>query len=328
MLLNPLAPTPAEDGNSTAQELYLAVGSPVVWTYLVTNTGNSGLNSIKISDTSGSFSPVYVSGDTNANGVLDPGETWLYTSQGVSSYHVVAGQYLSSATVTATDVHLGTSVTANDPSDHFGVVNQISVDKAVNAVDPWHPTVYEDANSAPGPVLITGSTVTWTYLVTNQGNTPVDLAGLQDDAGNGQSGPRLQRRHVRSAGTPTRTVCSIRARRGSSRPPGSSGPGEYTNTATASGQVLGEPVPASVTATDVAHLYGTAPGIHVVEARQRSGRASRPARRSSWPPGPTSPSPTSSPTTTATSLGGITLVDDNGTPGNTTDDLHADLRLG
>ena len=39
-------------------------------------------------------------------------------------------------------------------SNYYGARNQILITKAVNAVDPMHPTAYEDANSAPGPILL------------------------------------------------------------------------------------------------------------------------------------------------------------------------------
>ena len=181
--VNPSDPTVYEEGDTTAQELYLDVGTAVTWTYLVTNSGNSSLSGIKITDTSGSFTPKYLSGDTNNNGKLDPGETWLYTSNGVTSYSVVAGQYLSSATVTGTDVHLGTTVTSTDPSDHFGAINQLVVTKAVNAANPWSPTAYELAQAAPGPIVPAGSSVTWSYLVTNQGSTSLDVVAVMDDLG-------------------------------------------------------------------------------------------------------------------------------------------------
>src|SRR5262249_53685796 len=112
----------------------------------------------------------------------------------------VAGQYLSSATVTGTDVHRGTNVSATDAADHFGATNQIVVQKAVNAVDPLHPTAYEDANNAPGVILPVGSTVTWTYLVTNTGSTSLDLMEVQDDNGTGNPDTGFPANPVYTAG--------------------------------------------------------------------------------------------------------------------------------
>ncbi len=200
--VDPLAPTASEEGDTTAHQLYLPVGTPLVWTYRVTNTGTTPLRVSGIVDdngtpanTSDDFAPLpvtvtwngatYNTGDTNHNGLLDVGEVWLYTSAGVSHATVAAGEYKNTATVTGVEPHLGTVVTASDVSYHFGALNKLVVRKAVNAADPLHPTAYEDANYAPGPVLTAGSTVTWTYLVTNLGNTALDVSSLIDDNGTG-----------------------------------------------------------------------------------------------------------------------------------------------
>jgi hypothetical protein len=302
----------------------------VVWTYRVANTGNSALKSITIADTSGRFAPKYVSGDTNTNGLLDPGETWLYTSAGVSgaAYSVVGGQYLSAATVTGTDAHLGSTVTASDASDHFGALNQIAVHKAVNAVDPWHPTAFEDANYAPGPILLAGSTVTWTYLITNSGTTSLDLTGVQDDLGTGNP----------DSGIPVTAVPGFYGDTNGNgmldpgetwlfSATGTVVPGQYKNTVTATATVLGEPTPTEKTATDVAYLFGTNPGIQVVKQAKAAG-ASGNGQADRTPGSPLLFASGSTLTytyfvtaTTATPLGSITIVDDNGTPAATADDL-------
>src|SRR5262249_17517211 len=75
------------------------------------------------------------------------------------------------------------TVSSTDRSYHFGAAATLTLEKAVNAADPWHPTVYEDADYAAGVVLRTGATVTWTYLVKNTGDVAVDLTGVTDDGG-------------------------------------------------------------------------------------------------------------------------------------------------
>jgi len=95
---DPLNPTALEDANTPTGQV-LPIGTPVVWTYVVRNTGNIALT-INLRDDFGTptnladdFSPKYVSGDTNGNGKIDPNEVWLFTSVGMRSYNVVAGQY-------------------------------------------------------------------------------------------------------------------------------------------------------------------------------------------------------------------------------------------
>src|SRR5262249_55911834 len=124
-----------------------------------------------------------VSGDANNNHLLDVGETWLYTSQGVVGYTVQPGPYGNLATVTATGSS-GRTVTAKDANYHFGLSSSLVARKAINAVDPLHPTAAEDANDPANPrQLLVGSNVVWTYLLVNTSTTPLTVTALVDDAG-------------------------------------------------------------------------------------------------------------------------------------------------
>src|SRR5262249_49896840 len=102
---SPLAPTAAEDANDSNSPRQLATGATVVWTYLVPTTGTAAFAVTSLVDDNGTpddrrddFSPVYVSGD-NGNGLVDVGETWLYTSAGVVSHQAKAGLHGNVATV-------------------------------------------------------------------------------------------------------------------------------------------------------------------------------------------------------------------------------------
>src|SRR5262249_1592027 len=121
---DPLHPTAAEDANDPNNPRLLATGTAATWTYLVTNPRLPPLTVNHITDAVGTpgvpgddFHPAYVSGDANNNHLLDVGETWLYTSQGVVNYSVQPGQYGNLATVAASGPS-GQTVTANDPSYH------------------------------------------------------------------------------------------------------------------------------------------------------------------------------------------------------------------
>jgi hypothetical protein len=175
----------------TAPGVYLPVGTPVVWTYKVLANGDDlqiALTSFQ--DDSGTpgtpsddFRPLYVSGDTNANGLLDSGEVWIFTSEGVETYTVQSGQYSNTATAAGTDQGTGTATAATGTNYHFGVASEVRVKTAVNAVSPNSPTVAEDADFAPGRILDVGTMVTWTYQVFNDGNVPLNITSLRDDAG-------------------------------------------------------------------------------------------------------------------------------------------------
>ena len=122
----------------------LPIGTSVVWTYLVRNTGQTGLSNVVLVDDAGTpgnpaddFSPVFVSGDTDGDGLLDPTETWLYTSQGRASYTATADLFTNVATATAN--RSGSTVTDSDVANLVGDVLPppppagIHIEKSVNA---------------------------------------------------------------------------------------------------------------------------------------------------------------------------------------------------
>src|SRR5262249_49343522 len=123
-------------------------------------------------------------GDTDHDNVLDPGETWLFTSAGVFTQQAQLGLHVNIATVTAQSVQNKVSVSDTDPANYTGApVDGIVVKKAVNAVDPLAPTTLEDGDTAPGQSLLVGTNLVFTYLVTNTGQTDLVNPVVMDDAG-------------------------------------------------------------------------------------------------------------------------------------------------
>jgi LPXTG-motif cell wall-anchored protein len=154
---------------------YLVVGSTVTWTYVVTNPGDVALADIKVTDNMG-VNPVYQGGDTNTDGLLDVTETWTYKATGTAT----AGQYANIGFVTGFYQQGEKQVAAEDPSHYWGYIPppvdpdtpRIDIEKATNGVDADLPT---------GPSVPVGSTVTWTYVVTNTGNVPLTDVKVTDD---------------------------------------------------------------------------------------------------------------------------------------------------
>ena len=171
----------------TSPGVFIAVGDTATFTYQVTNTGNAEFDAISVIDDNGTpadssddFLATFVSGDTDLNGFLSPGETWAYDAPS-NVRTVTTGQYTNSATVTANPVDSGgidiaglADQTASDSSNHFGFGAQISVEKSTNG---------QDADVSPGPSIVVGDTATFTYTVTNPGNIELSGIAITDDNG-------------------------------------------------------------------------------------------------------------------------------------------------
>ena len=148
---------------------HVAAGSTVTFTYVVTNTGNVPLANVTVTDDK--LGPITsFTGDTNGNGLLDLTETWTYTQTATA----LAGQQTNIGTVTGQDANSppGTTVTDDNPANYFGDAPGINIVKFVNG---------QDADSPTGPHVAAGSTVTFTYVVTNTGNVPLANVVVTDD---------------------------------------------------------------------------------------------------------------------------------------------------
>lgn len=157
----------------------IAVGGVVRWTYAVTNTGSVPLTAVTVVDDMVDADDIDCDG-TGSNvvpGPLAPGAAFTCEATGAA----IEGQYANLGTVTGiapetTDVNGervdGMEVTDEDPSHYFGVLPAIDIEKATNGHDADDPT---------GPRIPVGSTVTWTYVVTNTGNVPLTDVTVSDD---------------------------------------------------------------------------------------------------------------------------------------------------
>jgi hypothetical protein len=151
--------TNGQDADSTPGP-FIPVGSPVNWSYLVTNNSNVELTSVKVIDDRG----VVV---TCPKTTLAAAESMTCTGNGTA----VAGQYGNLGTVTAA-APTGSSVTDADPSHYFGQSASIDIEKATNG---------QDADTPPGPSILVGSPVNWTYVVTNTSNVALTNVTVTDD---------------------------------------------------------------------------------------------------------------------------------------------------
>ncbi|MEM7083989.1 MAG: SdrD B-like domain-containing protein [Pseudomonadota bacterium] len=141
---------------------FITVGTPITWTYVVTNNTNVEVTGINVADDQGVKVTCPVS-------TLAPGQSITCTGTGTAT----EGQYANIGTVTG-NTPGGTALSASDPSHYFGEVGSLDIEKSTNGLD---------ADVAPGPVLLAGSPVSWTYIVTNNTNAEVSAISVTDDQG-------------------------------------------------------------------------------------------------------------------------------------------------
>lgn len=211
--------------DSSAEAPKLPVGSPVIWTYVVVNTGEVTLTGVTVTDDRG----VAV---TCPKTVLAAGESMTCTAAGTA----VAGLYCNLGTATATPEGGSLQVKATDPACYLGVTPAITIEKRVNG---------QDADEAPGPKVRKGSAVQWTYAVTNTGDVPLTAVTVTDDRGAAVSCPKS----VLAPGEAM--TCTAN---------GTAVQGQYHNVGTVTGT---PPSGAPVTASDPAYYYGYDPKIHI-----------------------------------------------------------------
>jgi hypothetical protein len=139
------------------------VGEQVTWTYVVTNTGQSALTHIVLTD--------------NQLGEIDcpshnlaPGASMTCTAYGVA----VEGQYENVGSVVGNTPD-SRQVSDEDYSHYLGIpedLPRIDLEKYTNG---------ENADEAPGPEVLVGNDVIWTYSVVNTGKVALFAISLTDD---------------------------------------------------------------------------------------------------------------------------------------------------
>jgi uncharacterized repeat protein (TIGR01451 family) len=211
-----------DDANNPTGPM-VTVGSVVTWTYKITNSGDVTLTNVYVTDDK---EGLICSGIT-----LAPGESTTCSRTGIA----VAGQYVNTGIVTGTNaISVSQFVTATDLAHYVGVVlpkPAIKIKKYTNGAD---------ADVPPGPAVLVGSVVTWTYEVQNTGNVTLTNVVVNDDV----IGPIACPKMVLAPGE---TMLCTKT--------GIATLGQYRNVGTATG--VNQLVPSeSVSSTDVSHYLG------------------------------------------------------------------------
>ena len=213
------------DADTPAEALSIPIDTLVTWTYHVTNAGNVTLG-ITVSDDQ----EVAVTCPVTS---LAPGEDTLCTAEGTAA----EGPYANVGTVTATHPFTGSPLVVSDPSHYVGVTSGIDIEKATNGVD--------DDDDPTGPYIPVGADVTWSYVITNTGETTITGISAVDDP----EGALTCELDTLDAGA-SMTCDAITS---------TAAAGQYQNTATVVGTSPGGPV----SDTDASHYFGEQPGITI-----------------------------------------------------------------
>jgi hypothetical protein len=165
--------TNGEDAD-TAPGPSIPVGQPVLWEYIVENTGSGALTGIQVSDDKG------VSVSCPQTG-LGAGEQMTCTGRGIAE----ACQYENLGTATA-QTSTGDTISAEDLSHYFGDENaSVEIELLVNG---------EDADAPKGPTVDAGSRINWTYRITNSGDVALSDVKVSDGQGTAVSCPKTSLR--------------------------------------------------------------------------------------------------------------------------------------
>jgi uncharacterized repeat protein (TIGR01451 family) len=194
----------------------------VKWTYKVTNTGNSRLVNVTVTDDQidDGASAINCGGTAPDLNVveLEVGESVLCSAVGIA----VLGQYQNTGAVIATGpetfdvdgaVVAGATVTDEDPDHYFGVVSLIDINKSVQSL-------FDADSPDPGPAIAAGTPVKFTFVVTNLGNSTLTNVAVNDDQLGAISCPKSTlladeemtcERTAAAAGVPHRNVATVEA---------------------------------------------------------------------------------------------------------------------
>jgi hypothetical protein len=237
------------------------VGSPVTWTYIVTNPGNEPIENVEVTDDHVGIIAGQPIGDTNSNNKLDPNETWGYAAAGTA----VAGQYSNIGGVTGASTLSHTSVGAQNPDHYFGVQPGIQIVKKTNDLDNANAHVAAD------------STVTWTYFVTNTGNVALKDVAVTDNMLTVPPAAVLGSDNLHNIGDANNDSLLQVGETWEFTASGTAIAGQYVNTGTATGTDATNTVTTPVTASEDDGYFGDVTGIRSSSMSTTTTPTARPA---------------------------------------------------
>ncbi len=137
----------------------IPVGSPVTWSYAVTDNGNVTLTNVTVTDNKVASTSINCGSGTDVIASLAPGTSQTCTATGTA----VSGAYTNTGTVTGTPPS-GPNVTNTSNGSYFGSAPAVGLVKSASI------TGYSAPNTA----------VTYSYAVTNTGNVALTSVAVTD----------------------------------------------------------------------------------------------------------------------------------------------------
>jgi len=153
---------PAIALDKTASPVLAHDDDTITYTCTVTNTGNTPLSVVFVTDNE-IEDVVYQSGDTNGDEILDLDETWVFTANYAIDVED-ASPLVNSATAYGTDPLEWT----------------VESEEATASVDILRPAIALDKTADPTEAY-EGDTITYTYTITNAGDTLLSDISVIDD---------------------------------------------------------------------------------------------------------------------------------------------------
>jgi uncharacterized repeat protein (TIGR01451 family) len=157
---------PAIAITKTAAPTQAHEGDTITYTYTITNSGNTPLSSILVTDDKAgsiTYEDGYQSGDTNENEILDGDETWVFTATYTITNDDVS-PLVNTATVSGTDA----------------LSRLVESDEDTASVDILRPAI-AITKTADRAQAHEGDIITYTYTITNPGNTPLSAISVTDN---------------------------------------------------------------------------------------------------------------------------------------------------
>ena len=145
----------------------------VTYTFTVTNQGNTSLTGVTVTDPLlGGLLTATPTGDTNNDGILDIIETWVYVQDYViTQSDIDTGSITNQATATGT----GANGIVSDDDTTVTIVPAACLD----AIAITKAGEFNDVDTS-GCSTASVDTVTYTFTVTNGGNTPLTAVTVTD----------------------------------------------------------------------------------------------------------------------------------------------------